>query len=638
MSPGSQDQFTPIDKSLQDLVTASSAKKAFYQNKICAATDSRKLFMVFNSLLSPPAAQPSPTLTPDMFASFFTEKVAAISNQFSEPDRPSQLKPTTAASLCSFAPLTEDEVSRLLLSSKPTTCPLDPIPTRILQTILPTIKPAVTHIVNSSLKTGTFPATFKQARVTPLLKKPNLNPAQIMSTFPLHFLLLVVFLPVVMAMPEPGSSGDWGDPRALPGPSYPPMDSPGLYPDGTNMTEVPAGALEYYCQMLLQSPGPVPPWYPTHCKSTTGPKGDQGDRGPPGPPGSPGRRGMTGFRGPPGFVGRPGVKGQKGDDGDKGDRGVQGFTGSKGGRGFKGEKGEQGLEGRPGDQGPKGDDGVCPGACESSSGPPGPPGLPGTVGTRGLPGTPGPLGPRGQKGDVGEMGPHGLPGSVGGKGEPGPEGECNCTDGTDGAPGQRGEKGDKGDQGPMGSQGQMGPQGIPGDMGPMGIMGRPGPCMPSVQSAFAAGLTSSFPSPNAPVVFAHIFYNVQRSYNANSGIFTAPVNGTYIFSFHVTVHQRVLKVGLFRNYKSVVINTCTKELGTASHSVVLHLVYGDLVWIQVKDFTTNGMYAGYESSSTFSGFLLHPDSCDMALPRAGPPETPPPSTEYPWSNSDDPEP
>ncbi len=67
------------------------------------------------------------------------------------------------------------EVSKLLFSSHPTTCPLDPIPLHLLQAIYPTLLPALTHIINTSLLTGIFPTAFQQARVTPLLKKPTLN-------------------------------------------------------------------------------------------------------------------------------------------------------------------------------------------------------------------------------------------------------------------------------------------------------------------------------------------------------------------------------------------------------------------------------------------------------------------------------
>ncbi|XP_070685870.1 complement C1q and tumor necrosis factor-related protein 9-like [Pempheris klunzingeri] len=453
-----------------------------------------------------------------------------------------------------------------------------------------------------------------------------------MSTFPLHFLFIAVYLPVVVAMPEPVSP-DGGVPPRYPPPTPPdqPVGPTGrffFYPGEDNVT----GSLEDYCRLI--QPQDQMPWFClcTQCQSSRGPKGDQGDHGLPGSPGSPGRRGLTGFRGPPGFVGRPGVKGQKGDEGDKGDRGAQGFMGPKGSRGFKGDKGEQGLEGRPGDKGPKGDDGVCPHACEPSQGPPGPPGMPGPVGPRGLLGPTGLIGPKGVKGDMGDLGLPGVPGPVGENGEPGPPGDCNCTDGTDGGPGQKGDKGDTGDQGQTGAAGPRGVQGDKGDMGMMGMMGPPGPCMPSIQSAFAAGLTSSYPPPNAPVVFSYVHYNLQGGYDPSTGLYTAPVNGTYVFSYHLSVYQRVLKVGIFHNFVPIIKTTNPEVLGTTSHSVILHLARGDRVWIQVKDLVTNGMYAGSETSSTFSGFLLHPDTCDMALLRAPMPPMTLPEGGHSWGS------
>ncbi|KAI2644894.1 Huntingtin [Labeo rohita] len=66
--------------------------------------------------------------------------------------------------LFTFCPLSEAEVSKRLLSSHPTTCPLDPIPSHLLQAISPTLLPALTHIIDTSLLTGTFPTAFKEAR------------------------------------------------------------------------------------------------------------------------------------------------------------------------------------------------------------------------------------------------------------------------------------------------------------------------------------------------------------------------------------------------------------------------------------------------------------------------------------------
>ncbi len=78
---------------------------------------------------------------------------------------------TNAHSLTSFSPLSETEVSKLILSNNPTTCPLDPIPTHLIRVISSSVIPALTNIINTSLHTGIFSTAFKQARVSPLLKK-----------------------------------------------------------------------------------------------------------------------------------------------------------------------------------------------------------------------------------------------------------------------------------------------------------------------------------------------------------------------------------------------------------------------------------------------------------------------------------
>ncbi len=88
----------------------------------------------------------------------------------------------------SFCPLNEAEVSILLLSSHPTTCLLDLIPSHLLQAISPSLLPALTHIINTYLLTGIFSTAFKQARITPLLKKPTLNTSLIENYRPVSLL------------------------------------------------------------------------------------------------------------------------------------------------------------------------------------------------------------------------------------------------------------------------------------------------------------------------------------------------------------------------------------------------------------------------------------------------------------------
>ncbi len=154
-------------------VEVHTAKSSHFHNKINSAPDKCNLFKTFNSLLCPPSPPPTTSITADDFATFFTDKTKTIISHFSPP-LIQDLQPTTSTAqtpIFSFCPLTEAEVSKLLLSSHPTTCPLDPIPSHLLQAISPTLLPALTHIINTSLLTGIFATTFKQAWVTPLLKK-----------------------------------------------------------------------------------------------------------------------------------------------------------------------------------------------------------------------------------------------------------------------------------------------------------------------------------------------------------------------------------------------------------------------------------------------------------------------------------
>ena len=230
-------------------------------------------------------------------------------------------------------------------------------------------------------------------------------------------------------------------------------------------------------------------------------------------------------------------------------------------------------------------------------------------------------------GDPGGLGPPGVPGAEGQKGDLGSKGECNCTDGADGSHGMPGPTGTKGDKGTMGPQGVSGINGEKGDEGGIGITGMPGPCTPVIQSAFTAALNSSFPPPDTPVVFARIISNFPGNYDPTRGIYTAPVNGTYVFSYNLQVFSRVLMVGLYHNFRPVVRSTEPANLGTASQQLILHLNTGDRVWLLVKDTDTNGMFTSSECSSTFSGFLLYPDSCDPPLFRDF---TPPIEGTYLW--------
>ena len=53
-------------------------------------------------------------------------------------------------------------------------CDLDPIPTSVLKNCVDILITPITHIINISMETSTFPQNFKEAHVRPLLKKTSL--------------------------------------------------------------------------------------------------------------------------------------------------------------------------------------------------------------------------------------------------------------------------------------------------------------------------------------------------------------------------------------------------------------------------------------------------------------------------------
>ena len=75
-----------------------------------------------------------------------------------------------------FRPTNTLEITKIVNSASKATCLLDPIPTSLLQTLLPVLSPVIAHLVNASLSSGVFPSELKSAVIKPLLKKPNLDP------------------------------------------------------------------------------------------------------------------------------------------------------------------------------------------------------------------------------------------------------------------------------------------------------------------------------------------------------------------------------------------------------------------------------------------------------------------------------
>uniref|UniRef100_A0A8C1PFC4 Reverse transcriptase domain-containing protein n=1 Tax=Cyprinus carpio TaxID=7962 RepID=A0A8C1PFC4_CYPCA len=85
----------------------------------------------------------------------------------------------------SFSTIGEEELYKLVKSSKPTTCMLDPIPSKLLKEVLPEVIDPLLTIINSSLLLGYVPKSFKLAVIKPLIKKPQLDPKELVNYRPI---------------------------------------------------------------------------------------------------------------------------------------------------------------------------------------------------------------------------------------------------------------------------------------------------------------------------------------------------------------------------------------------------------------------------------------------------------------------
>ena len=80
--------------------------------------------------------------------------------------------------LVTFQRVSTDHTARLIKSSKVKTYALDRLPASVLTKCWPTLLPVITDIVNRSLEEAFISNALKSAMITPLLKKPNLNPEE----------------------------------------------------------------------------------------------------------------------------------------------------------------------------------------------------------------------------------------------------------------------------------------------------------------------------------------------------------------------------------------------------------------------------------------------------------------------------
>ena len=74
-----------------------------------------------------------------------------------------------------FKPVSMEEMRKIIGKCNSKYCALDPIPTSVLKACLGALLPVICKIVNLSFSSSHVPEAFKEAIVTPLIKKQSLD-------------------------------------------------------------------------------------------------------------------------------------------------------------------------------------------------------------------------------------------------------------------------------------------------------------------------------------------------------------------------------------------------------------------------------------------------------------------------------
>ncbi len=141
-----------------------------------------------NNQTSPDLNIPSQFNSNDIM-NFFTDKIDNIRNTITN------VGPTASSTSASFIAPKEkrqcfttigwEELNKRITASKPTTCLLDHLPTKLLKELPPVAEEPLLNIINSSLSLGHVPKSFKLAVIKPLIKKPQLDPSELANYRPI---------------------------------------------------------------------------------------------------------------------------------------------------------------------------------------------------------------------------------------------------------------------------------------------------------------------------------------------------------------------------------------------------------------------------------------------------------------------
>ena len=133
---------------------------------------------------------PSPPFSSQDFQDYFHNKILSIRTNRSSSHTPPASSPTSV-SLSHFSQITFTDLISIIKSVSSSSCSLDLIPPKILNDLSSFFYLIILNLINLSLATSKFPTSFKSSIVTPIPKKPFLDPSIISNYRPISNLFFL---------------------------------------------------------------------------------------------------------------------------------------------------------------------------------------------------------------------------------------------------------------------------------------------------------------------------------------------------------------------------------------------------------------------------------------------------------------
>ena len=169
------------------MLAISYAKSSYYTRVInYISSDKRRLFRLANKLLSLPKPALLPSITrisrlqlSCLFSKTFYNNIDSIiikiKNHNPTTNYPSIIVTPPISVFLSFFRPSHISLIYKLLNASSLISPSDPVPISIFKLYSDYLCPTICNIISYSLNSGIFPSIFKQAIITPILKKPSLD-------------------------------------------------------------------------------------------------------------------------------------------------------------------------------------------------------------------------------------------------------------------------------------------------------------------------------------------------------------------------------------------------------------------------------------------------------------------------------